>query len=262
MDGTVGGAADGAATLREPAEIAARAPAADRFFLGMAILMLLIVLVGFAPSFFLRSFSDRPGLPPYLHVHGALSTSWFVLFLVQTSLVARRDLRLHRRLGVIGGILAGAIILSGLTVLYFRAMAYHEGRSSLVATTQIVWGNLTFLAAFGAFVGLGVLLRRRPQAHKRLMLLASLSMISQALARFPTYEVLRISEQQVVNDAVYGLGGLAALLALVVLHDVRVRRRPHPAVLWGAPLLLGSIVVTGLALPRFGFTQSLILMLR
>lgn len=254
--------ADGAATLRGPSPgLADRVPARRPFFVGMAVLMLLITVVGFARTYFLKGFFDTPVLPFYLHVHGMLFTSWFVLFLVQTSLVARRNVRLHRRLGVAGSVLAGGIVVSGLIVLYFRAMAYHEGRSGLVATTQIVWGNLTFLVAFGTFVGLGVLLRRRAEAHKRLMLLASLSMISQPLARFATYEPLRISQQQVVNDAVYGLGGLTLLLAVVVLHDVLVRGRPHPAVLWGAPLLLGSIVVTGLALPHIGFTQSLILLL-
>jgi hypothetical protein len=54
----------------------------------MAALLLATVLVGFAPSFFLRAYFGTPPLPMYLQLHGVVLTAWFLLFFVQTSLIA------------------------------------------------------------------------------------------------------------------------------------------------------------------------------
>jgi hypothetical protein len=50
------------------------------FFPGMAALLLTIVFLGFAPTYYLRP-DDAAPLPVYLHVHGAGLTLWFSLFL-------------------------------------------------------------------------------------------------------------------------------------------------------------------------------------
>ena len=60
-----------------------------RFFTAMAAVCATVVFVGFAPTYYLRSFSARPPLPPLVHLHGAVSTGWILLFLTQSSLVAR-----------------------------------------------------------------------------------------------------------------------------------------------------------------------------
>lgn len=232
------------------------------FFLSMAVTMLTLNLLGFAPSYFLRSLYDVPPLPLYLHIHGALFIAWFLLYLAQTFLVAARNISLHRKLGVAGVLLAGAMVVSGLYVLYVSALAYHRFDADLLETTTLVWANLTLLTAFSAFVGLGIRFRHRPETHKRLMLLACLSMISMATGRIGRYEILRLSVDPVVNETVYGLGGLAALFASVFLYDVLKHRRPHPAVLWGVPLFLGSIFASVLIVPNTRFGQGLILLFR
>src|SRR5438034_1227828 len=65
------------------------------FYGGMAIAMALTVLVGFAPTYYFRLVGDGPratvsGGPftALIHLHGALFTSWVLLFVVQTALVA------------------------------------------------------------------------------------------------------------------------------------------------------------------------------
>jgi hypothetical protein len=78
--------------------VATRAARQGRFFLSMSAVMLCIVLVGFAPTFYLRAFFDVRPIPIYLYVHGAVLTGWFIWLLVQTSLVSARRVDLHRRL--------------------------------------------------------------------------------------------------------------------------------------------------------------------
>ena len=69
-------------------------------FVVMAIAILVTVVVGFAPTFYLRSaFHPDNGLPTVLRVHGFALSACIVPFLVQTVLIVRGSNVLHRRLG-------------------------------------------------------------------------------------------------------------------------------------------------------------------
>ena len=76
------------------------------FYSGTAIAMALIVFVGFAPTFYLRSYFGAPvsvtglvTMTPIVQLHGLLFTMWVLLFVAQTSLIASRNVALHRRIG-------------------------------------------------------------------------------------------------------------------------------------------------------------------
>ena len=81
--------ADAASVSRAPL----RHPAAyDRLFYGsMAVILALVVFAGFGPTYYFRFGSGGPqatvsGAPFTLlvHLHGALFTTWVLLFVVQT----------------------------------------------------------------------------------------------------------------------------------------------------------------------------------
>src|ERR1041385_1825471 len=85
------------------------------FYLGMCLAMAMTVLAGFAKSFFLRPYFHPEPLIPLLILHGVVFTSWIALLLVQTTLIAKRRVRVHRYLGVAGVLLAGLVVLVGAT---------------------------------------------------------------------------------------------------------------------------------------------------
>jgi len=232
----------------------------DPFYVWMAATLLLINIVGFAPTFFLKSFfhPEAPALPLRTHAHGFLFTSWFVLLLLQSILIRRDSVRYHRRLGVVGGALAVAMVVSGLVTLYFGVEKFLDAGGSVARASQFLWGNLTLLSAFVVFVSLAIAYRARPAAHKRLMLLAALAMIVQSLGRIGVFPALQLGSSPALSEAVFGLGGLAALLVVMVIHDKIVARQVHPAVAWGAPLLLGGILFIALVVPSTSFGQSLV----
>jgi hypothetical protein len=58
------------------------------FFTGMAVAALLTVFTGFAPTYYLGHFFEARPVSTLVHVHGALFTSWILLFFTQTSLIA------------------------------------------------------------------------------------------------------------------------------------------------------------------------------
>ena len=140
-------------------------------------------------TFFARPFFDVPPIPWYLFVHGFVLTSWFLLLVAQTALVVAHRTDLHRRLGVLGGFIAVALVgISLVAVLGFPAHVKADVLSSDVAfdadvVQAIVWTDLASLVIFSTFVGTALYWRRRSDMHKRLMLLASMAILGPAVAR-------------------------------------------------------------------------------
>jgi len=207
------------------------------FFGGMAVAMALTVFAGFAPSYFLRfvlhgtSPTGTAMMSPLLHFHAAAFTAWMVLFVVQTALVATHRVRVHRRLGVAGGVLAVAMVVLGVAValdavVRGAAPPGVDPRAFLV----VPLGNM---ATFSLFVAAALWLRRKKEAHKRLMVLAYLGLLVAAAARLPG--VLPLGPA-----APFALAFLP-FLAAGVLYDWVTRRKVHPVYLWGGALLILSV---------------------
>jgi hypothetical protein len=205
------------------------------FYSGMAILMALLVFVGFAPTFYLRAWFDWPvysgerTLPPLAYVHGAVFSGWVVLFVVQTALVARRRVLTHRRLGVVGVLLAAVMIGIGLWAA-FAAAARGAAPPGIDAITFLAVPVIK-MVLFAAFVSAAVWRRRDRESHKRLMLLANLTILGPAVARIPGPPLL-------------GVGISALFLAMLFAYDLYSRRRIHAVYLWGGALLVISGPVT------------------
>jgi hypothetical protein len=169
-------------------------------------------------------------LQSVFHIHGLVFTSWVVLFVVQTSLVSARRTDLHRRLGVLGGVLA----LLMLGVGYQAAVtAARRGFSTPGLPPPLVFLAVPIfdLLVFATLVGTGLYLRRKPAAHKRLMLLSTVAVLTAAIARLPY--VLPLGP-----PAFFGLTDLLIIAAMV--YDWRTRGRVHPALLWGGLFLIAS----------------------
>lgn len=72
------------------------------FYIGMALVILVTVFAGFSRSYFLKAQFGTPPLSTLLRVHGLVFTSWILLFLAQTTLVAARRTDIHRHRGKTG----------------------------------------------------------------------------------------------------------------------------------------------------------------
>lgn len=208
-------------------------PGERRFFTGMSLVLLATVVVGFSRSFFLRPlFPEWPSPSENIfYLHGALFTAWILLFVLQASLVAGGRTALHRRIGPFGAVLAIAMVLVGTAGALVAA-----GRSTgfvgiPIPPLQFLVIPLFDMILFSAFVALGLAHRRNPQSHKRWMLLATLNLVTAAIARWPGVSTLG-------PLAFFGLTDLF-VIALAV-WDFRTRGRLHPATLWGGLLIILS----------------------
>src|SRR5260370_34477324 len=84
------------------------------FLSGMAVLILATVFLGFARSYYLAGVFKAPLPSLIIHIHGVVFSSWILLLLAQTSLVAVGRVDLHRRLGLLGFGLACLLVIVGL----------------------------------------------------------------------------------------------------------------------------------------------------
>jgi len=206
------------------------------FFLGAHVVLLLVVLIGFAPSFYLRAtFPHTHQLPALLHVHGAILTGWFVLTVVQGWLIRSQRIGVHRRLGYIAAGYAAIVIVLGTLA---NLLLISQLDSPADGENVVVWGNFFTLVMFAAFVSLAVAFRARPDAHKRLMLLASMSIVGPALARFPRWPIFAGGMEAGRN---YAIVGLLIMFALLLTYDLITRRKPHPASWIGMVAIIVSL---------------------
>jgi FtsH-binding integral membrane protein len=196
----------------------------------MALASAVILFLGFLPSYFYRS-ATLPPLTPLYQLHGALSTAWIALLFAQTALVAVGRADIHRRLGAAGAVLAAVIVVVGIAVSVETLRRNGGPGGNPRRFFAIPMGDII---VFGALVGAAVLQRQQPETHKRLMLLATISLLQAAIARFVRQQL--------------GMGGIPQpnlfygsdvfVLALVI-YDLVSRGRVHPATLWGGAMVVG-----------------------
>ncbi|MEW6128097.1 MAG: hypothetical protein AB1757_13740 [Acidobacteriota bacterium] len=202
-----------------------------RLYLSIAILIPLIVLLGFARTYYLKGLFDSPALPGLLvHAHGIVMTLWVALFIAQVWLVAARRTRWHQRMGVAGAILAALIVLvSVLTAIAAAARGASPGPPPLVFLA-IPLGDM---AVFTLLIATALYYRRRLDTHKRLMLLGAVNLLTPAIARIPL--------QFIETGGPLVFFGLTDLVVLAcVAYDTIMNRRLHPAFIWGTLLIIAS----------------------
>ena len=226
-----------AATLGRPEAVHASTRNDRLFYGGMGLLLAAIAVAGFAPTFYLRSWFGAPPtvggateLTMLARIHGGVFTAWMLLFTVQTSLIASRRVAVHRRLGVAGAVLAALMIVVGAmtAVAAARRGAAPPGVESL----SFLAVPLVDLVVFAIFIAAALLRRRDKETHKRLMLLAYISIIAAGVARLPG--VLPYGPL-----AFFGIGYGLSLLGAA--YDQWSRGRIHRVYYWGIPLLLISV---------------------
>jgi hypothetical protein len=200
-----------------------------RLYILAAIITPLIVLAGFARTYYLKPFFSTPDLPDRIvHLHGIVMTTWVLLFIVQISLVATRRTRVHMRLGIAGAVLAVLVVVVGvLTALTAAARGATPGPPPL-AFLVVPLGDMFI---FAVLIGLALYFRHKLQVHKRLMLLAAINLLTPAIARIPL--------SFIYNGGPLAFFGLTDLVLLgFVAYDTFKHRRLHPVFLWGSIFII------------------------
>jgi hypothetical protein len=205
-----------------------------RLYTWVAVFIPIVVLVGFARTYYLKGLFGTPALPgPLVHLHGIVMTSWVVLFVVQVWLVAARRTKLHQRLGVLGAVLAVFVLVVGVATAISAAA---RGSSPGPPALEFLVVPLGDMLVFAVLVGTALYFRRRMETHKRLMLLAAVNLTTPAIARIPLQFILMGGPL-----VFFGLTDLCVLAC--VIFDTAKNRRLHPVFFWGTLLIVASQVL-------------------
>ena len=228
----------------------------DRFFLGMSGALLSILLIGFAPTLYLRVFFEVPPIPLYLHVHGVVVTSWFVWLVLQASLVSIRRTDLHRQIGIAGVVLGLAIVIAGpmATLNFVPRLATNdvELEPLIKLFSWVVSLNSTMILGFVIFLSAALYLRHRPDTHKRFMLFASMSLIPPAVARISFWPIFSWAEEPPLVTV-----GCLLLLIPMIVRDLIAEKRLHKATVIGSFGFALAILVP-LVLRNTEFVQAFV----
>jgi hypothetical protein len=202
------------------------------FFLYLTMVFLPIAIAGFSTTFFLPLARGTFSAPPIIHVHGALLFGWLIFLIAQASLIQTRNALIHRRVGWAGAALCAAIVVSGILVGAFatRRDLAAGGDDWLLGSFV---NTVLEMILFGSLVGAAIINRKKPEIHKRLLVVATISILGPAWLRFRHF-------MPFVPDPFVTFSFIAdSVLLLPIAHDWISYRKVHPVYIW----IGGGVVV-------------------
>lgn len=203
-------------------------PRRGGFYLVMALIMAAAVFGGFSQTIGDGLIHPKVAPPTILYLHAALFTTWMLLFVTQTALVRAGNVALHRRLGLLGLVVGSVMPFVGVaTAIAMRRFDILHFGAKLPFAAIPLFDMVMFTPCFG----LAMLWRRqRPEHHRRLMFLATCSLIGAGLGRFP------------VPDAWFLAGwfdyGIDALIVAAMVRDRVAVGRISPVFVFGLPFFI------------------------
>jgi hypothetical protein len=162
-----------------------------KFYVLLSVLMTLIVVAGFWPSYYGPLMSGSTNSPAILHFHGAIMAGWMALLILQTTLAANGRLRSHRAVGKFGIGYGTFLFLLGL-VVSFVAPAMHVTAAEWTVDQAVGFLPIPLvdMLLFGGFFFAAVAYRSKPEIHKRLMLMATIALLFAAAFRLDAAEII------------------------------------------------------------------------
>ena len=206
------------------------------FFSGMAVALMFTVFAGFANTYYLAGVFNAPLPSLIIHLHGAAFSCWIFLLVTQTSLVAAGRVDLHRRLGIAGFLLACLMVILGVLAAT-DALVRARGPVGLSPKFFFII-HLTDMLVFATLVFFAFRARSNSAAHKRLILVATISLMTAAVVRWPF-------------GFIQGKFPLAVMLSysfllILAAYDLWSTRKIHRATIWAGAFL---IVVQQIRIP-------------
>ena len=204
-----------------------------RLFAAVALLFPLIVLIGFARTYYLKAVFGTPPVPSMLvHIHGLVMTAWVFYFIAQVWLIRSKKARVHMRAGMLGIGLAILVLVVG----FFTAAGAAFGSASAppdIPPLSFMIVPMTDLLMFAGLFGAAIYYRKRPAHHKRLMLLTVINFLPPAIARIPIESLQSFGP-------LFFFGTPTLLIIGLLVYDTWRNRKLDRVFLVGSIILIAS----------------------
>lgn len=223
----------------------------DRFAFPAFVAMIWFgVLMGFVPQIIDQLAKGKPYLL-IVHAHAFLFVGWLVLLTMQVALIRTGRVHWHKRLGILLVVWAGAMAFVGPATAIASQRA-HVGTSEFDPAFLAI--QLTDIVGFTVLTAAGLAMRRRPAAHKRLMILGTAYISDAGFARwmFP-WVIPAMGGEGPVSLFIAAYGGADAVFVAVGIYDLVTRKRLHPAYVLasGFALLLQLVAFSLYGMPAW-----------
>lgn len=240
-------------------------PGRERLFYSVCAAVLLIVMgIGFLPFYANGKAYGGHDLPRPIYtltiLHGVGMTAWALLFQLQTSLIARGCRHCHKLLGQASALLALLLVFLGLRMAIASTLiAPPDLRISGLLPGQFMIVPIFNILAFAGFTFIGLSLRKHPQAHRSLMLLSTLAIMSAAISRI---DVVTAFYEGTFWQRLFGpFMGMLVLGALFMGANLLLNRKLDRSYALGyAVLVTGSALTIALATSQAWQSLSLLML--
>ncbi len=202
--------------------------AIKQVYLGISLVMVVIIAAGSWSSYFGLLLSSELEKELFIHVHALVMVVWMVLFITQVALAATRRVPLHRKVGQFG-VFWGVVVLVVGTVTAVLRFATMTADGLVEPARQFVIWPLLDMVIFAAFFVPAVLYRRKPDIHKRLMIVATTNLLVAAVFR-------AVGLDTPVQHLAFVLLWLSPIF-IAMIHDFKRVRLVHPVYVTAAIVL-------------------------
>jgi uncharacterized membrane protein YozB (DUF420 family) len=205
----------------------------------MLVVVWLAILSGFGYNNVQKYLAGKLTYPWIVHIHSVFFVGWLVLFTAQMVLVRRDQVDTHRRLGVFGAGLASVMVVLGVMTAIMTEQIKFGTAASDPPFLSVMLGDML---VFGGLVTAGMLMRRSPAAHKRVMLIATLVLTDAGFGRWlspkivewmglKNYWELKNFSEGAWPFIRFQLLPVYTLIAALGAFDLFTRKRLHPVYL-------------------------------
>ena len=211
------------------------------FFLANVAVAWIGILAGFSPELLEHGRGISPFPPPIVLVHGVVFFGWLVLFTVQVLLIRSRRVDIHRKLGLAGAVMVPLMVILGLEAnVVAQRLHFAQGESQL----NFMILPITDMIMLAGLAGSGLLLRKNPVVHKRLMLLATVNLTDAGFGRWVGPWIAAHAGDGFLAFIVQNCVCLDLIIIAAMVYDQVTRGRIHPVYRIAFPLILANQALT------------------
>ena len=207
---------------------------ADRkLFLAAAAAFPLIVLAGYFRTYYFSVFFEVPAIANSLvHFHGIVMSVWVLYFVAQIALIRSKNVKLHMTMGFAGIALALLVIVVGMATAYDAQLVRGAAPPGINPHSFFLLPVSDMTIFVVLFAG-AIYYRKRPAAHKGLMLLTAINFMPAALFRIPAVPP---------EYSYFWAFGVPAVLAVgALVWQTRKAGKLNPAFAAGVLLIIAAV---------------------
>lgn len=211
------------------------------FFAGFLAICWLGVIMGFYPASMARLAGKAAySAPLLLHVHALSFVLWLMLLTTQIGLVRHRYTALHKKLGLASVLLIPVMVVSAV-LSEFNTQRFNFDNPPNSQQFFII--PLAYMLAFAILATCAILRRSDPPTHKRLILLATTSIVSAAYSRWIGEWLTATFGDDYWGTVVNTYTGGNAIIVLAIAYDWATRGQIHWVYKIAVPMLIiGELV--------------------